>query len=267
MEPMCGRRISPLLPRSFQLSSPSWSKSLPLQGQSASGHEGASMSTVHVFLPAVQYRLAARTARTGVGAGDLHRVWPAAHPGGNRFRSRAPTEARGADGPQRVGSTLGHPAPLVVDGARISSAQRWSGAGHKPAVIGRQNERQGGSSMEEGIMMRPHRQHSLLDAHSGSNAHSGSSAHSALNAHSASGLRGDAPLRHAVSHTSSHANDMGTSGHDHLMGAASRDVMMGGRGADAIAGKAGQRSACWRIRERHAVGWLRQRQAERRRRR
>ena len=29
VEPFCRRRISPLLPRSFQLSSPSWSKSLP----------------------------------------------------------------------------------------------------------------------------------------------------------------------------------------------------------------------------------------------
>jgi Ca2+-binding RTX toxin-like protein len=65
--------------------------------------------------------------------------------------------------------------------------------------------------------MRPHRLHSLHNSYA-----------SELSA-----------MRDALSHTHSHANNLGTSDHDHLLGDASRDVLMGRGGPDAIAGKAG----------------------------
>ena len=65
--------------------------------------------------------------------------------------------------------------------------------------------------------MRPHRLHSLHNSYA-----------SELSA-----------MRDALSHTHSHANNVGTSDHDHLLGGASRDVLMGRGGPDAIAGKAG----------------------------
>jgi Ca2+-binding RTX toxin-like protein len=73
--------------------------------------------------------------------------------------------------------------------------------------------------MEEGIVMRPHRLHSLLEDSFGSRL---------------------SEMRDALGHGHARVNSSGSSDHDHLVGAASRDVLHGRAGPDALAGMAGR---------------------------
>ena len=55
------------------------------------------MSTVHVFCPLCNIGSPRERHELASVLVICTVCWPAAHPGGNRFRSRAPTEARGAE--------------------------------------------------------------------------------------------------------------------------------------------------------------------------